>query len=132
MLFVLANDAVASDALTFAPPRHTPEPAVTQALSESSVRLNRGPSPSFTLLYRGPLAQFVGPLCYRIAGYTETCVRLPNQWLTPATDIELNAPGGVPLDLLDGYRLEIRFPRWGDRVYRPTPVTDRAKTPNDG
>lgn len=72
----------------------------------------------FQLHYRGPTMAFRGLLCYGFAGYNETCMDPKLRWLTPATTIELYAPGGVPRDLLDGYTLEVRYPAYSDRVFR--------------
>ncbi len=83
---------------------------VEQAFASSQLALDHGAPPRFLLHYRGPVSAFRGKLCYRFAGYTETCFDPKLQWLTPATTLTFYAPGGVPLDLLSGYRLEVRAP----------------------
>jgi hypothetical protein len=74
----------------------------------------------YTLAYRGPLQPFRGHICYSFAGYNETCVDPHLAWLTPATEITLYAPGGVPRDLLEGYVMLVRYPALSERTYRYT------------
>lgn len=78
--------------------------------------------PTFVLSYSGPIVEFSGELCYGFAGYNETCLRPKLEWLTPATQIELIAPGQVPEELLKGYTLLVRFPALSETQYR-YPVT---------
>lgn len=96
-----------------------PTGPVLDALRAIDVELESDAPARYRLHYRGPLARPFGPLCYRFAGYNETCTRLPEPWLTPASRIELFAPGGVPLDLLDGYQLLLRFPYWTEETFVP-------------
>ena len=96
-----------------------PSPEVLEALRTLTTTLQTTAPPRFVLHYRGPVTQPFGPLCYRFAGYNETCRSVPDGWLTPAMTLELYAPGGVPLDLLIGYQLELRFPYWTEEVFKP-------------
>ena len=87
-------------------------------LTDFRLTLGTEPPYRFRLHYRGPTTPFRGPVCYAFAGYNETC-RDPNiQWLTPATVIDLWAPGGVPRELLEGYVMLVRFPALSERRYR--------------
>lgn len=95
-----------------------PEPsAVTEHLDTMRLTLTDSKPYRFVLHYRGPTVPFRGELCYGFAGYNETCTRPRLEWLTPATDIELWAPGGVPRDLLLGYVMLVRFPALSTRTY---------------
>lgn len=85
--------------------------AVELAFAQSELTLDPQHPPRFLLRYSGPVAAFRGALCYRFAGYTETCFKPNLQWLTPTTTLTFYAPGGVPVELLRGYRLEVTAPR---------------------
>ncbi|MGI9327460.1 MAG: hypothetical protein ACR2PZ_19735 [Pseudomonadales bacterium] len=95
------------------------EPALAEAIAPESVELAFAQSaltldpqhpPRFLLHYSGPVAAFRGILCYRFAGYSETCFKPKLQWLTPSTTLTFYAPGGVPVELLRAYRLEVTAP----------------------
>jgi hypothetical protein len=88
------------------------------ALAQVQLRLGHEKPYRYVLAYRGPLLPFRGPVCYAFAGYNETCVDLRIDWLTPATDIELYAPGGVPRELLTAYVMEVRYPALSERTFR--------------
>lgn len=81
--------------------------------------------PYIEFSFHGPITEVVGPLCYHFAGYNETCLPAQRRWLTPATTIELIAPGQVPVELLQGYILLVRFPWQSDELYR-YPFADQA------
>ena len=72
----------------------------------------------FVLAYHGPNVPYRGMLCYHFAGYNETCLDPNLDWLTPATTIELYAPGGVPRELLEGYMMLVRYPSLSERMFR--------------
>lgn len=72
----------------------------------------------FVLSYHGGVTPFHGRVCYWFAGYNETCMDPKLAWLTPATRIELYAPGGVPRDLLEGYLMLVRYPAVSERTFR--------------
>ena len=74
--------------------------------------------PYIQLSYNGPITELYSPLCYHFAGYNETCLPAKKRWLTPATEIQLIAPGQVPTELLLGYTLLVRFPWHSDTHYR--------------
>lgn len=95
-----------------------PDPEAAQALARMEVTLTTTRPYHFVLAYQGPRKPFRGPLCYWFAGYNETCMNPKLDWLTPATEITLHAPGGVPRDLLQGYTLLVRYPAMSERVYR--------------
>ncbi len=95
-----------------------PPPQAAFNLAKMELTLKRNPPYRFRLHYRGPTMPFRGPLCYGFAGYNETCMKLDLRWLTPATTIELHAPGGVPRDLLQGYVMLVRYPAMAERTYR--------------
>ncbi|MFK7912514.1 MAG: hypothetical protein AB8B93_01255 [Pseudomonadales bacterium] len=86
------------------------------ALTNSRVSLQPTPVPRFVLRYQGPVILWNGPLCYRFEGYNRTCKALGDGWLTAATVLEFAAPGQVPLDLLQGYRLILSAPQMFDGV----------------
>lgn len=87
-------------------------------LADMTVSLTRSQPYHFVLAYHGPTMPFRGLLCYHFAGYNETCMDPRIEWLTPATEIELYAPGGVPRDLLEGYMMLVRYPALSERVFR--------------
>jgi len=95
-----------------------PPPGATVNLERMTLTLSGEKPFRFRLHYRGPTMPFRGPLCYGFAGYNETCFDLELDWLTPATRIDLHAPGGVPRDLLQGYMMLVRYPAMADRTYR--------------
>jgi hypothetical protein len=99
-------------------PAGNPDTAVDAHLDDVHLTLSRIKPYRFVLHYRGPTMPFHGPLCYAFAGYNETCTRPRTEWLTPATTIELWAPGGVPRDLLLGYVMTVRYPALSQRTYR--------------
>ena len=107
-----------------------PSSAVLDGLHSMTASLRRTAPARFVLNYQGPVVKPFGPLCYRFAGYNETCRSLPDGWLTPATEVALYAPGGVPLDLLDGYQLLVRFPYWSETVFQPTLLTEPERKPD--
>lgn len=74
--------------------------------------------PHIEFSFHGSITETFGPLCYHFAGYNETCLPPQQRWLTPATTIELIAPGQVPVELLQGYILLVRFPWLSEDVYR--------------
>lgn len=108
-----------------APPQYA-DNRVRCALATSIVTLDTTPPPRFLLHYRGELAAFNGPLCYRFAGYNETCSKPPSPWLTPTTTLPFLAPGQVPVELLQGFRLELRAPQMFPGALRYY-VTSHAK-----
>ena len=122
-LLLSPGGVTAAEAGRIAPPTA----AVLDGLRAMTATLQTTAPPRFVLHYQGPVTKPFGPLCYRFAGYNETCRSLPEGWLTPATAVELYAPGGVPLDLLSGYQLVIRFPYWTDAVFKPTLNTGRER-----
>jgi hypothetical protein len=91
------------------------------ALAGMRVTLTTHQPYRFVLAYRGATRPFRGLICYGFAGYNETCMDPHLEWLTPATEIELYAPGGVPRDLLEGYVLEVRYPAISDETFRYVP-----------
>jgi len=95
-----------------------PPPGAAANLARMTLTLSEEKPYRFRLHYRGPTMPFRGPLCYGFAGYNETCFDLELNWLTPATTIDLHAPGGVPRDLLSGYMMLVRYPALADRTYR--------------
>jgi hypothetical protein len=95
------------------------------ALTLVRLTLGREQPYRYTLAYRGRLLPFRGHICYGFVGYNETCIDPGIEWLTPATEIELYAPGGVPRDLLEGYVMEVRYPALSPRTYRYA-LTERA------
>ncbi|MEQ8484539.1 MAG: hypothetical protein RIB46_09265 [Pseudomonadales bacterium] len=109
------------------PPTRPVVDAATGVDSLTLVRLTLGREQPYryTLTYRGRLLPFRGHICYGFAGYNETCIDPGIEWLTPATKIELYAPGGVPRDLLEGYVMEVRYPVLSARTYRYA-LTERA------
>jgi hypothetical protein len=88
------------------------------ALRQVRLHLGHEKPYRYVLAYRGPLLPFRGPVCYSFAGYNETCINPRIDWLTPATDIELYAPGGVPRELLTAYVMEVRYPALSERTFR--------------
>ncbi|MEM1229406.1 MAG: hypothetical protein AAGI15_02630 [Pseudomonadota bacterium] len=104
-----ASAWAASDRLALPPPLSDEHPA-HQALASAPLTLEHSGNPRFRVHYAGPPLQLRGPLCYRFAGYSETCRRARGQWLTAADPLEFLAPGQVPVELLRGYRLELRAP----------------------
>lgn len=93
------------------------EESAGAALSRMTMSLTRSHPYRFVLAYRGRTMPFRGHLCYWFAGYNETCLDPQLEWLTPATEIELYAPGGVPRDLLAGYVMLVRYPALSERIY---------------
>lgn len=89
-----------------------------QAKLCASTNASKPTQPHIEFSFHGPITETFGPLCYHFAGYNETCLPPQQRWLTPATTIELIAPGQVPLELLRGYILLVRFPWLSDDVYR--------------
>jgi len=103
---------------TMAATMPAPPPGAEANLERMTLALSREKPYRFRLHYRGPTMPFRGPLCYGFAGYNETCFELELDWLTPATTIDLHAPGGVPRDLLAGYMMLVRYPAMAERTYR--------------
>ena len=95
-----------------------PPPGAETNLEQMTLALSREKPYRFRLHYHGPNMPFRGPLCYGFAGYNETCFDLELDWLTPATTIDLHAPGGVPRDFLQGYTMLVRYPAMAERTYR--------------
>ncbi|MEQ8858372.1 MAG: hypothetical protein RIC56_06975 [Pseudomonadales bacterium] len=97
-----------------------PDPATTgqHPLAAMTMTLTPEQPYRFVLAYHGPTMEFRGFLCYGFAGYNETCLKPRLDWLTPASEIELYAPGGVPRDLLEGYVMLVRFPDLSERTFR--------------
>lgn len=129
--------AMAAAAAAAKPPaaQSPPWPATTETRNGDSLErvhltLGHDRPYRYTLAYRGPLLPFRGHICYGFAGYNETCVDPRIEWLTPATDIELYAPGGVPRDLLEGYVMEVRYPALSPRTFR-YPLGTRPDRPAD-
>ena len=73
--------------------------------------------PQVRFRYGGAITAYSGQLCYHYAGYNETCQPLPELWVTPATNIILLTPGQVPVDLLRGYTLLVRFGELSDTLH---------------
>lgn len=71
----------------------------------------------FELVYQGDRLEVGDTLCYRIEGYSETCLAMPLPNLISGMRIRLIAPN-VPDDLLAGYTLLIRFPDRSDATIR--------------
>ena len=90
-------------------------------LASMTVDLEKADPPRFVLRYPAERFPVQGPLCYRFHGYNETCLDLDIGRLSRATPIELYAPGGVPLELLDGYVLIVRFPAMTETEFRFEP-----------
>lgn len=101
----------------------------TAHLDRFSLTLGTAEPYRFRLHYHGPRMPFRGPVCYAFAGYNETCRDPHIHWLTPATVIDLWAPGGVPRDLLEGYTMLVRFPALSERRFR---FTLEARPGRDG
>jgi hypothetical protein len=106
-------------------------PDLDSYLASMSLTLSAGDPTEFVLRYNGPIVEFRGQVCYSFAGYNETCAQPRLEWLTPATEIRLYAPGGVPYDLLAGYVMLARFPALSDRqfAYAPTAAPERTPAP---
>ncbi len=92
---------------------------------QAKLCVSESTQPQIEFSFHGPITESYGPLCYHFAGYNETCLPAQQRWLTPATTIELIAPGQVPVELLQGYILLVRFPWRSDEVYR-YPLADTA------
>jgi hypothetical protein len=90
----------------------------TPAAAPTTTPTTRQKHPYIEFSFHGPITELIGPLCYHFAGYNETCLPTQRRWLTPATTIELIAPGQVPVELLQGYILLVRFPWQSDELYR--------------
>lgn len=86
--------------------------------TDTTTQASTQTQPHIELSFHGPITETFGPLCYHFAGYNETCLPTQQRWLTPATTIKLIAPGQVPVELLQGYILLVRFPWRSDEVYR--------------
>lgn len=96
-----------------------PEPGpAAGSLGAMTLSLTHTRPYQFVLAYHGSIVPFRGPVCYHFAGYNETCTDPHLEWLTPATEIVLYAPGGVPRDLLEGYVMLVRFPAVSARTFR--------------
>lgn len=91
---------------------------VDSHLAGMSLSLTEAQPYRFVLAYHGPVVPFRGSVCYHFAGYNETCLTPKLRWLTPATELALYAPGGVPRDLLPGYTLLVRFPALSPRTFQ--------------
>lgn len=104
-----------------------PDAAEAAQLARFTLTLGSARPYRFRLHYHGSRMPFRGPVCYAFAGYNETCRDPAIRWLTPATVIELWAPGGVPRDLLTGYTMLVRFPALSERQYRFVPETAPAR-----
>ena len=73
----------------------------------------------FVLAFRGNgRVPLTGPICYTVDGYNESCVPTGSAMLSKATRIELLAPGSVPLELLRGYQVIVRFPEMSPTRFR--------------
>jgi hypothetical protein len=118
MLWANAAPADAPGADPAQAPPGNPDTAADDHLEHMRLTLSDGKPYRFELHYRGPTMPFHGPLCYAFAGYNETCTRPRVEWLTPATAIELWAPGGVPRELLLGYVMTVRYPALSQRTFR--------------
>ena len=105
----------------------TPDMTVAAQLARFPLTLCSARPYRFRLHYHGSRMPFRGPVCYAFAGYNETCRDPPIRWLTPATVIELWAPGGVPRDLLTGYTMLVRFPALSERQYHFVPEAAPAR-----
>ena len=81
------------------------------ALASSIATLQLQTPPAFHLRYRGAVMPWRGPLCYHFEGYNRTCQNLAEGWLTAASELRFPAPGQVPADLLEGYRLILSAPQ---------------------
>jgi hypothetical protein len=103
-----------------------------QAFSAATVRLLLDDRPRFELRYAGPPVQLRGTVCYRFAGYSETCRQARGQWLTGADPLVFLAPGQVPQDLLAGYRLEVRLPQTLAGTFTFDPEQSRASNGKPG
>ena len=98
-----------------------PVPPVADAdaeLAAMTLTLTNTQPPMFVLSFSGQPRAFTGLICYWFAGYNETCMDPKLEWLTPATEIALHAPGGVPRDLLRGYVLLARYPSMSEATFR--------------
>lgn len=106
--------------LGWAAPPLPPRMASDVEFDSLSLRLNVSAeqAPVFVLSYVGKRVEFVGLLCYWFAGYNETCMDPKLDWLTPATEIALYAPGGVPAELLSSYVMLVRFPSMSEATFR--------------
>lgn len=118
---------VAAAGLWLAPAPALPDGALDEHLAAMKVELTDRRPYRFLLRYSGPTTPFRGLVCYHFAGYNETCLDPRIDWLTPATRIELHAPGGVPRDLLEGYMLLVRFPALSERTFRYPPTRRPAE-----
>ncbi|HEX7037392.1 MAG TPA: hypothetical protein VF210_16595 [Pseudomonadales bacterium] len=125
MTVLAATLAAAALSLAAAPP--SADGALDEHLAAMQVELTDRQPYRFVLRYRGPNTPFRGMVCYHFAGYNETCLDPGIDWLTPATRIELYAPGGVPRDLLEGYMLLVRFPALSERTFRYPPTRPSAE-----
>lgn len=104
-----------------------PQHPAHQAFRKATVQLLLNGQPRFELRYAGPPLQVRGTLCYRFAGYSETCRQARGQWVTGADPLVFLAPGQVPLDLLAGYRLEVRLPQTLEGVFQYDPAPPARK-----
>lgn len=93
-------------------------PGIDTRLGSMTASLDKGDPPMFVLRYHDERIGFSGPICYAFHGYNETCMRMDLGHLSQATRIRLHAPGGVPVELLDGYELLVRFPQMSETQFR--------------
>lgn len=127
----LAAPQPVSSRLALPEPLDTQHPA-HQAFGAATVRLLLNDSPRFELRYAGPPLQLRGTVCYRFAGYSETCRQARGQWLTGADPLVFLAPGQVPHDLLAGYRLEVRLPQTLAGAFQFDPEPSRESNGKPG
>jgi hypothetical protein len=115
---LLASGLLLASIAAASTPREHVEPRAADALARFDLSLGTERPYRFRLHYRGSTMPFRGPVCYAFAGYNETCRDPDIDWLTPASVIDLWAPGGVPRELLEGYVMLVRFPALSERRYR--------------
>ena len=101
-----------TNTLTLGPPNpNIPGNYWDSELQSISLTLDPIQPPHFVLIYPGPYRiSFDGVICYQILGYNESCIKTDHQFLTRTTRVRLLAPGGVPIDVLQGYDLIVHFP----------------------
>ncbi len=96
---------------------------ITTLESRLSFSLAEG---TFELHYQGDRVPVGDTLCYRIEGYSETCLEMPLPNLISGMRIRLIAPN-VPYDLLGGYTLLIRFPDRSDATISVKAADERPR-----
>lgn len=88
-------------------------------LGSMQLTLRDAPMHKFVLTYTDQRRlAYKGEVCYAFAGYNETCLAPKIAWLNAGTQIELHAPGGVPMEFLRNYIVLVRFPKLSEATFR--------------